>query len=261
MKKKALIVGINDYSQVDRYRDLDGAVNDAEDIANLLLEQSFKMNDITILTDARATADNILRSMTDSISGLQPQDLFVFYYAGHGSRVATFSDSGEVDGKNEILCPYDTSFEEKRYITDDEISSILKNIPSGAVVEFIVDACNSGTVTRGPKIRYLPPPLEYSFYVKNSPRVRRLNLFRTIVTSNLNHIVWTACSEQQFAAEMESENRGVFTYYFCNTIRSNTNITRKELDRIVTLKVGSETSYQTPQLEINQSNIEKVIFT
>ena len=79
----------------------------------------------------------------------------VFYYAGHGAQVEDDSGDEGDDKFDEVLVPSDTKGELEGpeaglsgFITDDEIGKLLAELP-GREVMMIVDACHSGTITRG----------------------------------------------------------------------------------------------------------------
>ena len=79
-ERYALLIGI------DRYEDpnvpkLKYARRDAETIAKQLELQGYN---VTVLPDAAATRDAIVRQLVLMQATLRPQDSFVLYYAGHG---------------------------------------------------------------------------------------------------------------------------------------------------------------------------------
>ncbi len=131
MSNKAFLVGINDYAPVGASgSDLNGCVSDAEDMANTLIICGFDSKDIRICTNKRATKEGILKGLNWLIKGAKKGDSLVFYYSGHGSQVADI-DKDEIDRKDEILCPHDTDFATKTYITDDDLRNIFSKIVNG----------------------------------------------------------------------------------------------------------------------------------
>jgi uncharacterized caspase-like protein len=265
MSYKALLVGINDYAPAGYGGpDLSGCVADVEDMANTLVILGIPAKSIKICTDRRATTAGILDGLKWLIKKAKKNDTLVFYYSGHGSQV-TDIDNDEPDRKDEILCPHDIDFDQKKYITDDKLNEIFATIPEGVTLEVILDSCHSGTGTREigkeeakTKARYLKPPLDYQFHIDYEPELVGRKLLKTSnskkqeIAKGLNHILWSACKENQVSEETEIEGkvRGVFTYNFCQVLRrTNGNITRKSLHKIVNAAIKRGGYAQTPQLE------------
>jgi hypothetical protein len=82
VKKYALIVGINKYSKEE---DLEGSVRAANKIRNLLVN-GYKYDEVRLLTDAEASKKNILTNLTYFSNKEDSNDIFVFYFSGHGGR-------------------------------------------------------------------------------------------------------------------------------------------------------------------------------
>ena len=156
---RALLVGIDVYSAFKpaagappprNWQDLDGAVRDGEGIAALLTGKfGFAPEHLAILTDKAATRAAILDALAKLAAATQPDDVVLFYYAGHGSQVANSLASDEPDGLDESLVPAD-SRAGAADIRDDELrdalGAILDKTPRLTV---ILDSCHSGSGTRG----------------------------------------------------------------------------------------------------------------
>ncbi|MBI4918148.1 MAG: caspase family protein [Acidobacteria bacterium] len=144
-KSRALLVGIANYSR-DEVADLRGPLNDVALMKNLL-EEVYHFDHITTLTDAQATREGILRALGEELRAPGgPDDLLVFYYAGHGSQVDDRSGD-EADGKDEVLAPYDIVPKGgANLILDDELGEILGSTRKQIVM--VVDACHSGDLYR-----------------------------------------------------------------------------------------------------------------
>jgi Caspase domain len=71
--------------------------------------------------------------------------LFVrFAFASHGCGIPD-KNNEEYDGKDEALCPID--YNENGLITDDYLfDNVLKHIPEGAHLTWIMDCCHSGSI-------------------------------------------------------------------------------------------------------------------
>ncbi|MGH6925567.1 MAG: caspase family protein [Propylenella sp.] len=161
-KTRALVIGINAYPEitvngVGGQRDLRGAVNDAKNMQAALTKFfDVKPEEVRLLVDADASRDNILGQFREwLIDGTASGDRAIFYFAGHGAQVPDEDgDEGE-DKFDEVLAPSDTRGELQGstaglsgFILDDEIEELVAGL-SGREVMMIVDACHSGTITRG----------------------------------------------------------------------------------------------------------------
>lgn len=81
MKRHALFVGVNNYSDKDIHP-LQFAVNDATDLAGFF-RHCANFDRAEVLTDPR-NCDAVLERVRDMTGGLGPDDEFVFFFAGHG---------------------------------------------------------------------------------------------------------------------------------------------------------------------------------
>lgn len=272
MSKKAFLVGINDYlPSGDGGPDLNGCVNDVKDMANTLVICGFDAKDIKICTNKRATKEGILKGLNWLINKAVKGDSLVFYYSGHGSQVADI-DNDETDKKDEIICPADIDFGENAYISDDDFKKIFSKLPEGVNLEVMLDSCFSGTATRDvkSKSRYLCPPIDYSFKIDYQPQLKTTGLLKRkpsdknpVIVKGLNHVLWSGCSDNQTSEETEIDGnvRGVFTYNFCQILRrSNGNIKRSELYKLLIAAVKREGYEQTPQLELSSEELRELPF-
>jgi hypothetical protein len=161
-KTRALVIGINAYPDirvngVGGARNLRGAANDAKNVKEALTAHfDVKSDEIKLLVDGEASRDAILAGFRDwLIEGTKKGDRVIFYFAGHGAQVEDESGDEGDDKFDEVLVPSDTKGELEGpeaglsgFITDDEIGKLIEELP-GRQVMMIVDACHSGTITRG----------------------------------------------------------------------------------------------------------------
>ncbi len=266
--KKVFLVGINDYVPSGTGGpDLNGCVGDAEDMANTLTILGFESKNMRICTNRRATKAGIVKGLQWLMKNAGAGDSLVFYYSGHGSQVPDL-DGDEIDRKDEIICPHDISFENQVYIKDDDFKGLFKTLPAGVVLEVILDSCHSGTGTRDIPVsrrsKYLPPPLDYSFHIDYNPVLKTAGILKfgasteRRIKEGLNHVLWSGCRDNQTSEETEIEGkvRGVFTYNFCQILRrTNGNITRKELHKLLTGAVRRGGFAQVPQLEASSAKL------
>ena len=112
-----------------------GCELDADNISRILRQQGF---DVHALKTAKATSNNILRSLKSASENLGPEDIFVFYFSGHGGQQPDLNGD-EQDGKDETLVAFD------REIVDDELNAIWTRFRPGVRIVMLSDSCNSGT--------------------------------------------------------------------------------------------------------------------
>jgi metacaspase-1 len=292
LTKKAFLVGINDYAPAGvGGSDLNGCVNDVNDMANTLVICGFSAKKILICTNRRATKEGIIKGLGWLMRGAKKNDSLVFYYSGHGSQVPNIklTDGGdiEVDELDEVLCPHDFNVAPRSWVSDDDLRKIFSKIPSGVNLEVITDCCHSGTITRSgldmdiaagediikekvSRIRFLPPPLDEGFYGIFIPDLPKKKILKpsiskrdVVISSGITHSLWAACLDNQESEETRIENkiRGVFTYYFCQVLRKTEgNITRRRLQSIVNAAIKRGRFVQTLQLEASSENVKEKPF-
>jgi hypothetical protein len=165
LTKRALLVGINQYPNLEPRYQLSGCVNDGSLMADILRNHfGFPEANLTVLTDAEATRDGILNALDTLVTETYAGDIIAIYYSGHGSQ-RTDLEGDEPDGLDETIVPYDSGRHDhpNRDITDDEIYLRLLGLAEKTPhVTLIFDCCHSGTITRdafGAKERWIEPDL------------------------------------------------------------------------------------------------------
>jgi len=156
-EKRALTIAIGAYPSNSGWQNL-SAANDAELMRKVLLIQGFDDKKITSLIDEKATKNNIRKALETLISQSKENDVVVFHFSGHGQQI-TDLNGDELDGFDEALIPYDAlkqasgNYKGENHLIDDELNEFLnrlrKKVGPGGDVIFILDACHSGTATRG----------------------------------------------------------------------------------------------------------------
>lgn len=170
--KHALVIAIGDYPLVaERQRnwtDLSSA-NDHELVMEMLKFQKFKESNIKSLLDKDATMENIDIAFVDLIKKVEEGDIVYFHFSGHGQQIADVDGSkfkktknisnDEKDGYDEALVTYsapldfEEGYEFEHHLVDDQMNyyftEIRKKIKGSGQVIVVMDACHSGTGTRG----------------------------------------------------------------------------------------------------------------
>jgi len=153
--KRAVVVGINTYAPTEtgtgftlrKWKDLDGAVNDAQAMEALLLGR-FEFDEVTLLLEEDATRDAIFSALQAMQQASSAGDVALFYYAGHGSQVKNLA-STEADGLDETIVPSDVP-DGSADIRDKELRGVFNGIlDRGSYLTLIFDSCHSGSITRG----------------------------------------------------------------------------------------------------------------
>jgi hypothetical protein len=278
MARKALLVGINDYKGVG---DLRGCVNDVLDMHFSLRSLfSFETKDIRVLTDSRATKAGILHRLKWLVKGAKSGDFLVFHFSGHGSQIRDRNgDEDLTDGLDELICPYDMDWD-GTYIIDDDLNKIFKNVPEGALLEVFLDCCHSGTGLKEmaaglqppPELapehptlnRYLPPPADiFLRFSGEEDDLKKREIIKGLAKKGKkHHILWAGCMASQTSADAYINGRyhGAFTYFLNMHLRRNPQVSRKELLKKVRSSLTHDGYSQVPQLEIEATNRDRVVF-
>lgn len=156
-EKRALIVAIGSYPAISGWNKLSSA-NDARLMSGILKLQGFDDKNISILVDEKATKANILKSLEDLIAKSNKSDVVVFHFSGHGQQIAD-ENGDELDGYDEALIPFDArktasaQYQGGKHLIDDELNGFLYRLREKVGVKgdviFFLDACHSGTASRG----------------------------------------------------------------------------------------------------------------
>ncbi len=144
-KSYALVIGI---SQYDNWKNLRNAVNDADAIAEELINRGFIVNKITDDTALKPTKNNIIEAF-QNLQKASDNDRILIYYAGHGNSV-------KIPHKDKYYNGYIIPKNSKKDDIYSNISmSIIKDITmmyNAKHVMYIFDSCFSGhfvDITRG----------------------------------------------------------------------------------------------------------------
>ena len=143
-KASALLVGLKSvdpsaYYGWDGTNGCWGCELDVDNMAVILDPLGYQ---VSTLKTAEATRNRILSSLYRAAENLEADDIFVFYYSGHGGQQPDVNGD-ELDGQDETLVAYD------REVIDDKIHEALAKFRSGVRLVMISDSCNSGTNYRG----------------------------------------------------------------------------------------------------------------
>jgi metacaspase-1 len=116
--------------------ELSGCINDANDMQNIARSKGFLTRQ---LLDAEASSSAVVSKIEQAAERLQPGDIFLLSYSGHGSQIP---DLSEPDQKSETWVLWD------RQLIDNELSVLWSRFRAGVRILLISDSCHSGTMAR-----------------------------------------------------------------------------------------------------------------
>jgi Caspase domain len=159
----ALLIGANQYQNLEEKWWLKGPANDVQLVANYLTTEApvpFPQDHVTVLTDGVAGYDAptlaaIRTAFADLTATVQPGDFVYLHFSGHGTQAPALDPATELDGLDELFLPIDIGKWSDQVgavenaLVDDEIGSLIDGLRAkGANVWAVFDSCHSGTVTR-----------------------------------------------------------------------------------------------------------------
>ncbi len=142
-----LVIGINAYD--DPMPTLDGAINDADDVADALKKRN--ANKVWLLENKAVTRDHVMAAWHALVGTAKPGDMVLVHLAGHGARSPERIPGTGSDGLDEFLV-LPTFKQEgpdtRERIVNKEWGALLREVPQFKVI-FVADTCHSGSMTRG----------------------------------------------------------------------------------------------------------------
>jgi metacaspase-1 len=231
---RAVLVGVDAYERPD-VPPLRGCVNDVV-LMRRVLKRCFGVpnEDIRVLVDHRATKDNVLRRLWDTVRRAEPGDVVIFYFSGHGSQIRDRDGDELTDALDELLCPYDMDWDRGTYILDDDLDAIFASLPSGVLLEAVFDCCFWGATPRefvwdpGPQaqradVRYLTPPVDIAARAEGDEDRLAYHRIADAAPFGRHHVFWAGSREGQMVTEDFFEGRvhGTFTYWYCRFLEDH----------------------------------------
>jgi hypothetical protein len=197
----AVVVGIENYQTPSSGRGLpkvDFAQNDAAEFANTLkMICAEDQLDLVLLKDSDATLSSLNYNLLQTINSLQSEDVFVFYYAGHGFHGV---------GGNRITAwdSHPFNIEGSTLLLRDALIERLENSNCDHALAFI-DACASGfeRLVRGRD-------------VVTSMDADELNAF---LASAAYRAMFLSCKPGQKSFPSAKHKHGVWTYFLLRAPR------------------------------------------
>ncbi|MCD4849260.1 caspase family protein [Arthrobacter sp. AK01] len=263
MSKAALCVGINKFKFLPQSSWLNGCVNDAEDLAEMMEKHyGFESSAITVLRDAKAVKKTVMAELNKlvdtAVAGTANH--IVFTFSSHGTQVPD-TNGDEGDRLDEAFACYDINnsgdaWDPDTVISDDELAALFARLPKGVLMDVVLDTCHSGTGLKsldlipGRRPRFLPAPTPRAVIANESKETRSLrDMVRTAKLST--PVLMAACRSDQTAADALIDGRynGAFTYNFVKSLLGDSTVGRAEILKQVSKGLKSGGFDQIAQLE------------
>lgn len=195
----------------EHYGGWDGRLNacekDARSLAAVARAQGIRSRKLLLTRDA--TAANVTQAIADAAARLGAGGLLFLTYSGHGGQVPDW-DFEEDDDLDETWVLYD------RQLLDDELHALWTRFEPGVRILVLSDSCHSGTQTRAPGTKSMPPELRDLVYRANQ------RLYDTLGRKSrppaappqiqAHVLLISACQDDQQA--VDGEDNGLFTATF-----------------------------------------------
>lgn len=271
--KHALLVGVGDYPDrpagEDSWNDL-SSENDLKLVKSFLLSQKFSEKNTHILYNTDATVENLVSKFEFLINTVQLGDVVFFHFSGHGQQVADLNGKDlmknkmlvkdEEDNYDEALVLYNAplkwkdGYELEHHFVDDQmnyyLSRLRKKLGNKGQIVVVLDACHSGTATRGAEslvVRGTTTVCAPKDYSKNPNGNDESLGFDSDMDYSLSNelsglIAFFGCKAEQVNRETRDEKGigyGSLTYYFIHAVN----------------ELKEKSSYQNLFSKINESMI------
>ena len=243
----AVVVGVSSYKD-GAIPNLKFANKDAEAFYEFLRSPhagAVSADDITLLTNTAATRSNIIKALVDKLTRATKEDLFIFYFSGHGKN-------GEFENVGYLL-NYDTENDNEpaTAISMDEIKSKIDRSAAKMKISYI-DACHAGLFkSNGAK----------GNATDNAEIIKAFT--EGLANSGDGNAAFLASSARQQSLEDEKLGHGIFTHYLIKglggdadkeqvegTGYNNGIVTISEMATYLTNNIQKHTKYkQKPSLE------------
>ncbi|HEX8641286.1 MAG TPA: caspase family protein [Allosphingosinicella sp.] len=131
----ALLVGVSDYG--GRTSDLPNTDDDARQLFDSLRAAGILHPASIVLTNGQATTKAVADAFARASAQAGPNDVFLFFFSGHGDQIDVARSARELDGRSETIELYDAA------LTDAELAPLFAGVRSRLAM-VAIDACYSG---------------------------------------------------------------------------------------------------------------------
>ena len=212
-QKHALVVAVADYPYIEdrkNWKDL-SSDHDVELLREMFNDQGFTEENITYLMDSEATVENLDNAFESLKKRVNQGDIIYFHYSGHGQQISDVNGKkykrknvlvkDETDGFDETLVLYNApmryykGYEFEHHYVDDQlnvhITDLRKSIGKNGQIVVVIDACHSGSATRGedePTVRGTDEPCAPEKYNGNEETDDSKDLVQILVLEKMSHL-------------------------------------------------------------------------
>jgi hypothetical protein len=240
--------------------DLDGAVNDARTMAEVL-HSKYQFTAVDTLYNQQATRDGIQSAIRRLIGASKAGDVVVFYYAGHGSQRYNSLAPASVSANrlDQTIVPADANLGQLDLRNAELTQWFDELLAKDVQLTLIFDSCNSGSAVRG----LAPPKARFAPY---DPRDAHDASDPESVTKPGRHnpaLFLAAAQENQSAFEEPGADHGAFTAALLNVMRSSStpvNAPVQQLFRQVEAALRWSSVPQVPVLKGTGSDPSRPLF-
>lgn len=191
-----LAVGINTYQNASY--NLNYAKPDAQSFTDKIMDHGkgiFKSLNRLEIYDKDATRENILTAFKSITARARPEDVFVFYYAGHGTLDEEHNNEYYLVPTDVTKLYGDPAQLEAKGISATELKNQLTQLKAQKQI-IMMDACHSGGAVKSLNVRAAAADEKAIVQLARSSGV----------------VMMASSGTQQFATEFEVLKHGVFTY-------------------------------------------------
>ncbi|GAH07678.1 unnamed protein product, partial [marine sediment metagenome] len=168
------------------------------------------------------TRDNMIADFDTAKAQAGKDDLFLFFFSGHGGQATQdqFSEPPPGDDADEYIVLSDGDGGANYYIYDNELGNLIASIPALKKI-VIIDACNSGGLI-GNSLEVDATPPDYTG-TTDSSLSEAISLWANFSgeaydISPYDALVISASGEREFAWEGDPPySHGFFTYFLLKT--------------------------------------------
>jgi hypothetical protein len=131
----ALLVGVSDYG--GRISPLPSTDEDASQLFGALRAAGLLHPASEVLTNAEATSKGVSDAFARVARAAGPNDVFMFFFSGHGDQIDVPRNAVELDGRSETIELFDAA------MTDAELGPLFAQVRSRIALA-VIDSCFAG---------------------------------------------------------------------------------------------------------------------
>ncbi len=131
----AVLVGVADYG--GRINPLPNTDDDASELYNSLRNAGLLHPASQLLVNGDATTKNVANAFARAAAQAGPNDMFLFFFSGHGDQVDVPVSAAELDGRSETIELYDDA------MSDAQLKPLFDSV-HGRMSMIVLDSCFSG---------------------------------------------------------------------------------------------------------------------